>query len=163
MSEVVAHSDSPGGVYPSRWDRFWFTPVPLGRVASIRGLLCLITAIYFASCWADAAFWYTAGGPLSADRVSTFLKTGGLDDAARWILSPLFLSSSLWAYRLYLILGIGVAVAVAAGKGGRVTPWLLWILLVGWANRAMLLSDDSAAGLIGQFESYRPPANDKWI
>ena len=30
-------------------------------------------------------------------------------------------------------------------------------------NRAMLLSDSTAAGLIGQFERYRPPGVDKWI
>lgn len=30
-------------------------------------------------------------------------------------------------------------------------------------NRSMLLADDSAQGLIGQFERYRPPDVEKWI
>ena len=29
-------------------------------------------------------------------------------------------------------------------------------------NRAMLLSDDSAAGLLHQFEQYAPPFVEKW-
>ena len=31
------------------------------------------------------------------------------------------------------------------------------------ANRAMLLADDSPAGLLGQFETYTAPATDKWL
>jgi hypothetical protein len=109
-------------------------------MATIRGLLCVVAAAYFATCWGDAAFWYTGGGPLSAERVATFLRTAGLEEAAEWFVSPLFLFKSAWLYHLYLAVAIGVAILVACGRGGRLAPWTLWLLFVGWANRAMILA-----------------------
>lgn len=145
---------------PGRWDRFWFAPDSIHQVSLLRGLLCVITALYFVSCWSDAAFWYSDGGPLSPERVATFLQTSGLGAAARWIVSPLFLTSSLSVYRIYLIIGIAMCVLVAAGKGGRIPAWILWLLLIGWANRAMLLSSLTESALsLGLFAAaIAPPA-----
>ena len=111
MSDAQSVSPSSNG-----WDEFWFAPWPANAMAQVRGVLCLITASYFLSSWSDAPFWYTDGGPLSVTRVSTFLQTGGLESEARWILSPLFLSSSAWIYRLYLAVGIAAIAALAIGR-----------------------------------------------
>lgn len=144
----------------NRWDRFWFSPSSVGQVALLRGCLCILTALYFVSCWSDAAFWYADGGPLSPQRVATFLRTSGLDSAAGWIISPLFLTSSMVVYRGYLAIGILLCVVVAAGRGGRIVPWVLWLWLVFWANRAMLLSSLTETALsLGLFASaIAPPA-----
>jgi hypothetical protein len=143
-----------------RWDRFWFSPTSVQQIGLLRGVLCVITAIYFVSCWGDAAFWYADQGPLSSERVATFLQTSGLDDAARWIVSPLFLSNSPIVYRIYLAVGIAMTVVVASGRGGRWPGWVLWLLLVGWANREMLLSSLTESALsLGLFASaIAPPA-----
>jgi len=122
------------------WDRFWFLPESVASSSLTRRLLCGITVIYFMGAWSDAGFWYTARGPFSAIRMSTFLRSSGLEDAAAWMISPLFLASSPWLYQLYLATGIAVAFLVALGRGGRFAPWALWLLLVGWANRSMMLS-----------------------
>lgn len=140
------------------WDRFWFSPASVARSAIIRSVLSIATAFYFLGAWSDAAFWYTDGGPLSAARVATFLRTSGLEDAATWIVSPLFLAKSAWLYKLYLAVGIFVALVAAIGRGGRIAPWLLWLLLVGWANRAMILSDLTETLLsLGLFASAIAP------
>lgn len=124
----------------SRWESFWFAPGSVAEMGQVRGVLCLITAVYFASNWSDALFWFTGGGPLSATRVSTFLETGGLESEAKWIVSPLFLTSAPWIYRLYLVVGVAVCLMVAVGRGGNTACWALWLLVVGWANRAMIVS-----------------------
>lgn len=122
---------------PSNWDRFWFAESDGRQVSQVRCLLALITAVYFFSCWTDAAFWYTNDGPLSAVRLSTFLETADLESEASWIVSPLFLAKSLWIYHAYLVVCAVTAGVVAFGRGGRIAPWLLWLLFVGWANRTM--------------------------
>jgi len=149
-----------GEVSAGRWDRFWFSPGSVQSIALLRGILCVITAFYFLSCWSDAAFWYADGGPLSPERVATFLRTSGLDSAARWIISPLFLTSSMVVYRVYLVLGIAMCLLVASGKGGRSAAWVLWLMLVFWANRAMLLSSLGESLLsLGLFAAaIAPPA-----
>ena len=152
----MSNSSKPDS--PGRWDRFWFTPDSIAQVALLRGLLCVITAIYFISCWGDVGFWYADGGPLSPERVASFLQTSGLSAPARWIVSPLFLTSSLIAYRAYLIVGICLCVVAIAGRGGRTVAWLLWIFLVGWANRAMLLSSLTESALsLGLFAAAIAP------
>jgi len=103
-------------------------------------MLCLLAIIYFLSSWVDADFWYGPTGPLSNSQVASFLATSGLGDTARWIVSPLFLTGTLWVYYAYLAIAMLLAVAVLLGKGGRVTAVLLWLAFVGWANRAMLVS-----------------------
>jgi hypothetical protein len=163
MIEARSDANIPGTNASSSWELFWFSPATGTPVAPIRGLLCLITAVYFIGCWSDAAFWYTGEGPLSQSRVSSFLQVGGLEDAARWIVSPLFLSDSAWVYHLYLLLGIIVAVTVAAGRGGRLACWSLWLLLVGWANRAMILSGLAETLLsLGLFASAIAPPQSSW-
>ena len=122
------------------WDRFWFEPRETSAVAWIRGLLAFLAIIFFLSAWTDISFWYVDGGPLSRERVASFLETGDLQDAGRWILSPLFLSGSVWVYRAYLLLSVVMAIMVILGKGGRLAGFGLWLLFVGWANRSMILS-----------------------
>ena len=143
------------------WDRFWFLPESVAGTSLTRRLLCGVTAIYFIGAWGDAAFWYSDRGPFSAIRMATFLRSSGLEDAATWMISPLFLASSPWLYQLYLAIGIAVAFLVAIGRGGRFAPWALWLLLVGWANRAMMLSGLTETVLsLGLFASaIAPPAS----
>ncbi|MDF1841178.1 MAG: hypothetical protein P1U77_07060 [Rubripirellula sp.] len=151
-------SESSQQEVPGRWDRFWFTPDSIGRMAFVRGLLSIIAAFYFVSCWGDVGFWYADQGPLSSERVASFLQTSGLTAPARWIVSPLFLSSSVLVYRAYLIAGICLSVLSLTGRGGRAIPWLLWIFVVGWANRAMLLSSLTESALsLGLFATAIAP------
>lgn len=158
MSDARSDSQPPGS-----WGEFWFAPAAVAPVARIRGVLCLITALYFVSSWSDAPFWYTEGGPLSSTRVSTFLRTGGLEDAARWIVSPLFLTSAAWVYQLYLVVGVMACAIVAAGRGGKTAGWLLWLLLVGWANRAMIVSGLAETLLsLGLFAAAIAPPAKSW-
>ncbi|NND96902.1 MAG: hypothetical protein HKN47_06185 [Pirellulaceae bacterium] len=129
----------------SRWDEFWFSPKDSNQIAAIRGLLCLVTALYFASSFTDAAFWLDSGRPFSREQLSLFLNAADLNSEARWVLSPLFLIESIlgshwWIHYLYLLLGISLCIAVSLGRGGRLATWGLWIVLVGWANRLMFLS-----------------------
>lgn len=122
------------------WDRFWFRPTEVYPIARLRAAFCLLTAIYFVSAWSDASFWYAEDGVFSPSNVSRFWQTTGLSDETKWSLSPLFLSESGWAYHAYLLVGLALSGLVAAGIGGRTTAFALWACLVGWANRAMILS-----------------------
>ncbi|MCH1438062.1 MAG: hypothetical protein L7W43_00290 [Rubripirellula sp.] len=145
------------------WDRYWFSNAPVAPVSAIRGLLAIITLVYFLSAWSDATFWYADGGPLSATNVSEFLTTGGLESAGKWIVSPLFLTESAWIYQLYLGMGMAMSLAVLLGLGGRWMSFLLWGLFVGWANRAMLLSGLSETLLsLGLFAAAISPAGNAW-
>ena len=163
MNDAASEHTVDATISLRAWDAFWFAPAPLRPIAAIRGILCLITAVYFVSCWSDAPFWYTDGGPLSPHRVSTFLQTAGVEDAAQWIISPLFLTDTLAVYRGYLVIGIIVAVCVASGRGGRIACWALWLLLVGWANRAMILSGLAETLLsLGLFTAAIGPPCSAW-
>ncbi len=154
----VAKESEIGG-----WDRYWFSNAPIAPVSVIRGLLAMITLLYFLSAWSDAAFWYAEGGPLSATNVAEFLTTGGLESAGSWIVSPLFLTESARLYQLYLICGIATALAVLFGRGGRWMSFLLWCFFVGWANRAMLLSGLAESLLsLGLFAAAISPAGSMW-
>lgn len=145
------------------WDRYWFSSAPVAPVSMIRGLLAMITLVYFSSAWSDSVFWYANGGPLSETNVSAFLTTGGLESAGSWIVSPLFWTESPRAYQLYLICGIAAALAVLFGRGGRWMSFVLWCLFVGWANRAMLLSGLAETLLsLGLFASAISPAGSMW-
>ncbi len=127
------------------WDRFWFSPGSTRAAARIRAGLCLITAIYFIGAWGDCTRWLAGDAPFSVNRTSTFLQAAGLENDARWIVSPLFLIDRLFGghglvYRAYLLIGIGLCAAVAFGRGRQMACWALWIVFVGWANRLMLLA-----------------------
>lgn len=122
------------------WDEFWFTPEPVARIAAVRSLLAVITAGYLISWWPDLATWYGEDGIQSSARIHSFLIASGLESAAEWYISPLFLTESLLVIRVYLIIGVALAGLVAAGRGGRPAAWALWLVMVGWANRAMFLS-----------------------
>lgn len=145
------------------WDRFWFEPEPVFGLARLRGALCVITALYFISAWADAAFWYAEGGPFSPINTSRFWQTANLQDEASWNLSPLFLTASPWVYQAYLVVGMVLSVIVFAGRGGRVAAFALWLFVVGWANRAMILSGLAETMLsLGLFAAAIAPASPAW-
>lgn len=145
------------------WDRYWFSNGSVAKVSTIRGLLAMITLIYFLSVWPDAAFWYSAGGPLSTTNVSEFLTNGGLESAGNWIVSPLFLTEDIIVYRMYLIIGMATSLVVFWGRGGRWMSFLLWCLFVGWANRAMLVSGLAETLLsLGLFAAAISPASSVW-
>ncbi len=160
MSSVQA--DTPANW--NAWDRFWFLPASVARVARLRAVFCVLAIMYFVSAWGDAGYWFADGGPLSNQRVATFLRSAGLEDAANWIISPLFLVKSSWLYHAYLVFGVLLAVAAAMGRGGRLVPWMLWIVFVGWANRAMILSGLAETLLsLGLFAvAIAPQSNYKW-
>ena len=123
-----------------RWDQFWFQPCRPGTVARVRVALSLVSCAYFLSAWPDVSRWYGQQATLSADNAATFLQLTGLEDQARWVVSPLFLTNETWAYHGYLLLGAMVSLVVVAGRGGRAASFLLWALVVGWANRSLMLS-----------------------
>ncbi len=122
------------------WDRFWFQPAPIRPIARVRGVLCLLAAAYFVSAAADAEFWYAKDRTFSPDNTARFWQIAGLEAEASWSVSPLFLTDRVWIYHAYLVVGIVVALTVLSGRGGRAAAWFLWLLFVGWANRAMILS-----------------------
>ncbi|MCG8649384.1 MAG: hypothetical protein MI861_06110 [Pirellulales bacterium] len=124
----------------NRWDRFWFQPQSLRSFAPLRGGLCLIALLYFLSAWSDATDWYAGSGTFSPQNTARIWQAAGSEGQVEFSLSPLFLTNAGWAYQAYLGLGILAAIAVMLGRGGRIAPWLLWGLLVGWANRAMTLA-----------------------
>ncbi|MFK8110906.1 MAG: hypothetical protein AB8B91_01815 [Rubripirellula sp.] len=141
------------------WNSFWFSETDCQRISFVRMLLCVIAIGYFVSSWSDLEFWYTADGPLAASRVARFVNTADVEDAASWIVSPLFLTSSPLIYRIYLIAGVLVACCVAIGRGGRIASWALWLLFVGWANRAMFASGLTESLLsLGLFASAIAPS-----
>ena len=163
MKDAVKNSDASNDQQEGSWDWFWFSAQEVGPVSLIRGLLSLISLIYFVSAWTDTSFWYVNGGPLSVNRVSEFLRTGGLEGAGRWIISPLFLTELSWVYHLYLVAAIATSLAVFCGRGGRVASFLLWFLLVGWANRTMLLSGLAETLLsLGLFAAAIAPSGRTW-
>ena len=146
-----------------RWNRFLFAPAGIHPIARVRGLLCLIAAVDFLGSLADAPFWFSDGGPLSSTRVSTFLQTGGLEDRATWIVSPLFLTDNGLVYQLYLAISVVICAVVAAGRGGRAAPWGLWLLFVGWANRGMIVAGLAETLLsLGLFASAIAPPSPAW-
>lgn len=142
----------------SSWDRFWFEPCLVTAIAPIRGILVVLVILFFISSWADVSFWYVDGGPFSGERVASFLKTGDLQSVGKWIVSPLFLANAAWVYHAYLLIGIIVGALVIVGRGGRYAAFGLWLLLVGWANRSMVLSGLSESLLsLGLFAAAIAP------
>ncbi len=146
-----------------RWNRFWFAPEPVVEMARLRGAFCLLAALYFASAWPDADFWYGEDGVQSSSRMASFLMAAGLDGEARWYVSPLFLLESTTGYRAYLAAGVLLSGVVLAGYGGRLAGFVLWAMMVGLANRALFL-----AGLVetllslALFASAIAPAAPAW-
>lgn len=127
------------------WNRFWFQPASCRRLTMIRAVFCVITVLYLISSFSDLLFWYGQGGPASTENLAMFVRAAGLESEASWTISPLFtidawMGSRIWIYRAYLILAILLCVFVAIGRGGRWCGWILWLLVVGWANRSMMLS-----------------------
>lgn len=123
----------------SSWNQFWFRPEDVDSLANVRGGLALLAILFFLSAWSDVSFWYV-DGPFTVQNVSSFLASGDLESAGRWIISPLFFSSAAWFYYGYLAVGILAAVLVILGRGGRTMAFALWLLVIGWANRSMVLS-----------------------
>ena len=149
----------------NRWNEFWFRPSPSSQLQAIRRGLCVVTAIYFAAALPDVDTWFVQGAPASSSNLATFFRTAELTSDARWMVSPLFVWDSVFAgsalgesglvYRAYLVVGIILAVMVAfadrlstqnmPGWASRLlqTSWpmvVLWVWLVGWANRVVLLA-----------------------
>ena len=163
MSKISKAGSSENELEIGAWDRYWFSSASIESVSLVRGLLASITLLYFLSAWSDASFWYAEGGPLSATHVSEFLRTGGLESAGSWIISPLFLTENVWVYQLYLVMGVATSVAVFCGRGGRGASFVLWLLFVGWANRAMLLSGLAETRLsLALFAAAISPAGNAW-
>lgn len=140
----------PNGDRVSTWDAFWFAPVQhvdsgrWSRWSGIRILFSGIAAVYFVTCFSDLSFWFSSAeqdvGVLAPARVATIVRTGGLQGDARWIVSPLYLTGWAPGYAAYLVLGIGVCSVVAFVPRWRIAIPLLWLLVVGWANRLMIVS-----------------------
>ena len=154
-------SDPDSSINP--WDRFWFAPESTEAIARTRGWLCLITAVYFVSAFADVSFWYADGRPFSPQNTSSFWRVAGLEQETRWNISPLFLTGGSLLYHAYLAVGVMLCCVVAAGRGGRPAAFALWAMLVGWANRAMILSGLTETLLsLGLFAAAIAPAAPAW-
>ena len=128
-----------------RWRQFWFEASSLRTVLVVRAVLCVIAGMYFANCFSDAALWTSDAGPFSLSNMASFVDAAGLAGETRWIPSPLYLAESIlgssqWISLLYLLVGIAMCGSVLFGVGGRTVCWGLWIVLIGWANRLLLVS-----------------------
>ncbi|TWU02799.1 hypothetical protein [Stieleria varia] len=127
------------------WMRFWFAPQSDSRLTLARTALCVVAAAYFVSSMTDLSYWFVDGRPAAAGNLAMFVRASGLDAETRWMLSPLYLIDALigckaWVYYTYLLAGVALSGVVIFGKGGRVAQWILWGVLVGWANRIVMLS-----------------------
>jgi hypothetical protein len=163
IRKVKSMNSSEPDLQINRWDRFWFAPESTDRISRTRGLLSLITAVYFISAFADVSFWYAEGGPFSPHNTSSFWRIAGLEQETRWNISPLFLTDNPLIYHGYLVVGVMLCCVVAAGKGGRPAAFALWAMLVGWANRAMILSGLTETLLsLGLFAAAIAPAAPAW-
>lgn len=163
IRKVKSMNSSDRALQIKPWDRFWFAPEAADRIARTRGLLCLITAVYFVSAFADVSFWYAEGGPFSPQNTSSFWQIAGLEQETRWNISPLFLTDTALVYHGYLAVGVMLCCVVAAGRGGRPAAFALWAMLVGWANRAMILSGLTETLLsLGLFAAAIAPAAPAW-
>ena len=123
------------------WQRFWFIAEPgASSLLPVRIGLSLIAAWYFASHWIDAGKWFCEGGMLETKRLGEFLDAGDLGDAAKWRLSPLYLTSSMIVLRAYLLCGIALSVAAVMIRGSRLPAVLLWVWCIWLANRSLLIA-----------------------
>ena len=136
---VTAQSNE-SGTFTARWNQFWFEPTSVHLVAQLRVILCLITGCYFLSCLPDVATWYGRDGVLSHDQVTAWASTEGDGNELRWQISPLFLTDNLIVYRGWSFVGVALCLAVALGRGGRWASIAVWLTLVAWANRSLLVA-----------------------
>ena len=147
------------------WTRFWFEPAQASELNWVRIGLCLVATVYFASAWSDVPLWFAKDRAASTTNLGIFFRTAELNSDARWMFSPLFLfdsvtqgtawSESALVYRAYLAIGIALGLVAATGGGlarrlprgllanllgGSLPVLLLWVWLVGWANRIVLIA-----------------------
>lgn len=124
----------------SGWDRFWFSSAPIEWLRPIRAALAVIAFLYFASHWSQIGFWFGPDGVIADEVFARIVSATQSATQARWRLSPLFLTESVFAMRGYLVVGMALAVIVALGRGGRWAAVALWLVYLGLANRATLIA-----------------------
>lgn len=125
----------------SSWMKFWFQREASGRVLRpIRIGIALLCAVYFASHWADIAWWFSQSGALGPEAVKQFLIDADLGDSAGWRLSPLYLVESALLLRAYLLAGIALSLAWGWWTLNRWLGLGVWLLVIGLANRSFLIA-----------------------
>lgn len=125
----------------SAWDRFWFGQVGTGvTLRPVRIGMAVLAIAYFGSHWADIGRWFSGTGLLGGETVGQFLLEAQLGEAVRWRLSPLHWIESTWILRGYLVVGMLLAVAWPWVRVTRAVGVALWLMVIGLANRAFMIS-----------------------
>jgi len=125
----------------SAWDRFWFGEVGTGlTLRPLRIGMAVMAIAYFASHWADVGRWFSGTGVLGSEALGQFLLEAQLGEAVRWRLSPLYWIESTWILRGYLVVGMLLAAAWPWVRITRAVGVALWLMVVGMANRAFMIS-----------------------
>ncbi len=127
------------------WGRFWFIdPVSPAETARLLRVLKLGMAIaafwYFASHWSDIGYWFAGDGVLGRQGLASFLRDADLGRSVNWRLSPLYWVDHPFWLRGYLALGMLLSVASVVVTRSRIVSILLWLVVVGLANRSLLIS-----------------------
>lgn len=100
----------------------------------------MLCGLYFASHWADIAWWFSRSGALGPEAVKQFLIDADLGDSVGWRLSPLYWVESPLLLRAYLLVGIALSVAWGWWTRNRWFGLGVWLLVVGLANRSFLIA-----------------------
>jgi hypothetical protein len=125
----------------SDWTEFWF-----GREDAIELLrpvrigIAALCAVYFLSHWGDAAWWFAGDGVLGRETVGRFVIESEVGTAMTARVSPLHWVGSGMLVRVYLVLGAVLALAWPWVSWGRVVGVAVWLMLIGLANRAVLIT-----------------------
>lgn len=135
-----AHVHGQRGSLQQRWDAFWFAPRPAERLVVIQRLVSVIAIVWFVQQLTASGFWWSEPGFHTVKLASSMeaFTEGAL--AARFRLSPLWLTQSYTAIFVWCCAGMLLAGLSAFNYGGRATRVLstLFVLClaqrIGWCN-----------------------------
>ncbi len=162
-TETAAPGVSAGGT--SAWNQFWFGDTTAAVVLpAVRVAASVLAICYFLSYWSDAGRWFAGDGLLSAPQLSAFLDEADLGEHVRWRLSPLYWVDSPLGLRVFLLVGIGWAVLTLVVWQTRLPAIALWLWVVWWANRALLVAGLEELVLVWMlaYLAIAPPLPPRW-
>jgi len=128
------------------WDEFWFKPSSGVSVTRTRVLLASVATVWFGSFLAKSGYWFGEQGVLNLATSSQLLGYAQTSRVLNW--SPLWLTDSLLAIRVWLVLGVLASLAVLVGVGGRISVAVWLVIAVGWAHRIFWLSSPVEPALV---------------
>ena len=121
-----------------KWNEFWFRPKSPETISLVRIACGLIAAIHFAVLLTNGPEWIGPLGWLNIDAGRYLIGDGveGTGSHFRW--SILYLIPSA----VPMVAGVGLlaSIAMLTGIGARISPFLAWICLTTFHQRAPLLT-----------------------